>query len=370
MAHATIAADLQQLTKNEIFAASDLAYSVRVILPVVDDGTGATTDNNVLFVIAARSTGGVEVLDELGRRVRYVRPRTAIILRSTDGTLGKAPRWVLERPGMEEAAKINDLTATNLVAGVAASAVDYEATYVELEVEAATDAAVDALAADIVTKTSVIFEEIEGKLNRISRALMVGLGVGLDNTVAAGGTLALADSAPSALQLVDDDEKLVTSARAQDLTVVLPDIVDGATGAAVDDGYVIRLEANSTGGIRILDYDHTFVGFVKPFTNARVQSSLASDKPWQFMPQDGYEIALGLEGGMSLEVTAVTPAASAAAFGATYGDDATFSTAADVAIDAMLASVDTDCDAAFDEIDAFIAKILKTLETNDVQAES
>jgi hypothetical protein len=369
MASQNLTADLQQILKANTFVSSDLAFPVQAILPPVGDGTGLTTDNNVLFVIAARNTGGIELLDERGRRVWYVRPRTAVTLRSTDETVGNAPRWVPETPALQEALKITDFAGTNLVAALAASASTFNAAYSEAQSDLDINLAIDTGAADIVTKTTARFVELEDKINLLARAMFVGLGASIDNSPNAGQTLALAASAMSVRQLVEDDDKLVTSARAFPTSVSLPPVVDGGAGTAVDDGYTIRLEANAAGGIYVFDSTDRYVGYVEPFTNAWVQSSLDPNRPWQFMPQDGFEVPLGRAGVAELNITRVTAPASAADSPASY-TDAGWNSAVDAALDTVLAGVDTDCDTAFDEADAFLNSLLLTLESLDLMAES
>jgi len=348
---------------------STLAYPVKAILPGVSGSGAPDIAVDQYIVVAAAGEGSIEVVDELGRRVWTVRPFSAVILRSTSATVARTAPWSIERPAIREATKVTDLTATNTAGQVAASAVDFAASYVQAAVTIAGNAGIQAVADSAATKFNATLTELETKYNMIMRAIMIGLGVGPDNTVAAGATLALAASDVSVLQLVDDDEKLVTSARAYDTTAVLPDVVDGATGAAVDDGYTVRFEANSTGGIRILDFDHKFVGYVKPYTNASVVCNLNAQKEWSFMPQDGFEIPLGVDAVPLLQITRVVAPTAAFAAPAAYAD-ATFNTAAKAAFDAVGTSLNTQLDAAFDEIDAFVVVINETLEGQDVMAES
>lgn len=364
-----LAADNESILYTDDIVWSSLAYPVKAILPGVSGSGAPDIAVDQYIVVAAAGKGSIEVVDELGRRVWTVRPYSSVILRSTSQTVARSPAWSVERPAIREAAKIADLAATNTAGQVAASAVDFAATYVQAAVTIAGNTAIQAVADSAATKFNATLTELEAKYNMIMRGIMIGLGVGPDNTVAAGQTLALAASDVSVLQAVEDDDKLVTSARAYDTTAVLPDVVDGATGTAVDDGYTIRFEANSTGGIRILDFDHKFVGYVKPYTNAHVVCNLNSQKEWMFMPQDGYEIPLGVETVPFLQITRVTAPTAAFAAPAAY-TDAAFNTAAKTAFDAVGTSLNTQLDAAFDQIDAFVVVINETLEGADVMAES
>lgn len=376
MATLKVTGNLQQASASQTLIVSDNALTYQVVLPVVDDGSGSTVDNGVQFVVAATGDGALEVLDSNGHRVWWVRPHTAIILKSTDEPAGSsAPRWVPERPAQAEAAKITDLAATNLATNVADSAVDFEATYVEAEMEAASDAAIAAVTDSAINLAHATYDEVKAKIHEIERALLVGYGAGLIITPNANiGTLALADSGMFVKQTVDNDENLVTSARSTAQTIRLPEVDDGTSGT-VAAGWLIRLEANAAGQIFVEDFYGRRVGTVPAYSNAFVQASGNVAQPWQFFNNESYEIPLGNTSffdytPMVLSTETSPTITPASAYPAAYGDDATFNAATDVGIDAALDELDAAVDAINDEFEARINLLLVSLEAAALMATS
>jgi hypothetical protein len=361
----------QNILKAARNIGSNLAYDVRANLPPVGDGTGLTIDNNVLLTVAANSTGGIELLDSFGRRVWFVRPRTAVILRSTDmPDAAGPPRWVMERPGTVEAAHIADLAGTNLVAATTASAAAFNAAYTEAQSDTDINTYVDVVGSEITTLANATLVEIEDKLNAMLGALMISLGATIDKSPNAGTSEAIAATPwPAVAEVLEDDDKIATSANAFNVKVRLPVVSDG-TGTTVDDGYTMRFEANAAGGIYVEDNYGRLVGFVPPYSNATVQSSDDPNRPWQFILDGGFEIPLGRSAfGGFFRFTRMTATASAADSPASY-TDAGWNSAVDAAVDAVLDGFDAGADAAFNEVDAFLAALLLTLEGLDVLAES
>lgn len=373
-----VTSNLQQATATQTIIGSNNTAQMAVILPVVGDGTGATVDNGVRFLVMNEGTGGLEVLDSAGHRVWYVRPNTAVVLKSTDEPAGVdtgGVRWVAERPAQVEALKITDLTATNLVAAMTGCAVDFAAAYVEAAIEAASNLALTTVTDNAINLAHATFDEMQDKVNLLEAALLIGLGSGLaTNANADGDTLALADSGMHVDQLVDDSEDLVTSAHARAQTIVLPQVSDG-TGLTVDDGFIIRIEANGIGPIIVNDYEGRRVGYVPGNTNAYVQSSNNAVQPWQFFKQGSYEMPLGSLAFFSYTPMVLSTGTSptvtpASAFPAAYTNDATFNTAADVGIDAAFDELDAAVDAIFDEFQARLNTLLLTFEASGLMATS
>ena len=360
--------DQEQIEDSELIVASGLSNTVQAILPEVSDGSGDTVDNDFLMVVVAQGDGGIELLDNLGRRVWYVRPRTAIVLRSTDEPSGSI-RWNLERPAQIEAVKIVDLAATNLATAVAGSglALSTSDTFSEAGINAAVDAAIDAAVLSAETLADATLTEIEDVCNLMVRALILGLGQGLESTPNAGTTTAAADTpAPAVADTLANTVKLYTSARAFDVLVRLADV-------SGNDGRGTRFEANGLGGIRVEDNYGRFIGYVPAGQNAYAQSSDNTNRPYQFFAQDSLEIPMGrtaTPGFLRITRLSGETVGSAMAAGSAYTSDAAQNTALDLAVDTVLDDLDANTDAAFDEIQAFLNALLLTLEAADITDES
>lgn len=80
------------------------------------------------------------------------------------------------------------------------------------------------------------------------------------------------------LELIEDSELTVTSARADNLKAFLPAIDDGA-GITVDDGYTCTISANSTGSVEIVDIFGARVVLVLPGTTRQVAAFGDVDDP-------------------------------------------------------------------------------------------
>ncbi len=86
----------EQIEDSELVVTSARADNLRAFLPVIDDGTGATVDNGYTLRVLANSTGSIEIVDIVGRRVVTV-PAFEQRVISAGGDVDN-PVWMVSTP--------------------------------------------------------------------------------------------------------------------------------------------------------------------------------------------------------------------------------------------------------------------------------
>jgi hypothetical protein len=367
-----LAAQGEQVEDSEAIVTSALGYQVWCSLPdVSSDGATTTQKYGDVKSFRAGSSGPIEVRDHMGRRVCIVPPFGTLVVKARNNDSESLPSWEVFGPGYKQggqkAVHLADLAVTNLATAVGASAAAFSASYVEATIEGEADSAIDTVAAALVVLATASFQEVEEKVNAIIAQLDL-MGLTGDISIAEGtDTLALSSANPGTWQLVDDSETLVTNANAFPVYCTLPDVSsDGAT-TTVPLKHIVKFKNTGGGPIVVRDFDHRFVCIVPDEVNKIVRAVSATDgeNKWQVLDDMDSELTLAptrVAQIAPLSITAITPAASAIDLAAAYAD-LDWDTETDVAIDAVMDSIDTDTAAAFAQIEVTVNAILVAIET-------
>ncbi len=356
-----LAAQGETISSTEVVVTSALGYQVWCSLPLVSDGSGVTVDDGHNVTVYANSTGSVEVVDHLGKRVAFVKPFTSLTFVARDNSVSP---WQVVATQQSETGKIADLSVTDGASTAAAST--FPAAYDDATHGASFDAQVEVVTDEIETNLAVSFAEVESKVNSIIAALSAA-GV----TAAASqaeGTDTLALAAVTTPQVVDDSERTVTSARAFGTIAVLPKIVAAGAGTAVPPTHTVRVTASSTGPITVLDFFHRKVAVCPAYGSITVKAEDADTNRWAnlgLISEANAKIPVPTVA--PLAVTMPTAAAPAMVAPATYAD-ATWNSAGDTAIDAAFAGIDATCATAFAAVETTLDAVLVALEVADIVA--
>src|SRR5438034_10301362 len=97
MAVRTIAGNNEVIASNETYVTSNLAFHVRVYLPLINDGTGGTVAVGKEIRFDALGTASIEIVTLNGTRVGVVPSRTSACVVARAGQVqGERDTWVME----------------------------------------------------------------------------------------------------------------------------------------------------------------------------------------------------------------------------------------------------------------------------------
>lgn len=349
----------EAIEDSERIVTSALTTQVWASLPEVAAGASDTVAVDFDITVFANNEGPIELVDFNGNRVVWVRPFTQVTVRSRANT--RSP-WEILGAGQQKGLTIADLAVT--APATAASASSFTASFVAATLASDINTAVDANLAVLETAVALSFAEIQAKVNHAIAAMAAVRLIQLADQTEGTGTLALADVSTD--QLVDDDERTVTSARARDTFAILPEIVAGGTGAAVPVSHTVRFTSTAAGDIIIRDFRHRWVTRCPAYQSITVAAMDVVSNTWRDL-------------GTSSETNAKTPAPKvaplsvvmpvAAASNATFTGGFTaakLDTAIDLGIDTAFTLLDTNTATAFALVETILNSLLDQLDTLDV----
>lgn len=96
-----LAGDSEQVTNTELVVTSALASDVKVFLPVIGDGSGATVADNASVTVWSNSTGRVEVRDIYGHRIAIVGVGQSVTFTAVSFGLGNVSNFWSATPNSE-----------------------------------------------------------------------------------------------------------------------------------------------------------------------------------------------------------------------------------------------------------------------------
>lgn len=361
-----LASQGENIEDSEQVVTSALAYQVWCTLPEVSDGSGTTVATGHVVSVYANSTGTVEVLDNMGKRVAMVRPFTSKTFLSRSNAVSP---WQIITKQQSEIGKISDLSVTD-GASTASALETLAGTYAKEDIDTKVDAAVNTVTAEIATNLATSFAEVQAVVNKIIAAMEASGVIGLADQTEGTATLALA--AVTTPQVVDDSERTVTSGRAYKTVAVLPKITATGATTTVGPAHTVRFTATSTGPIEIWDFYWRRVGTCPAYGSITVRANEAANNTWSnlgLISETDAKVPYPKIAPLSVTMpTAAAPAMDGEADGSYT--DAGVNAAMDSAIDTAFGGFNTTCATAFAAVETTVNAILAALEGVDVVATS